>query len=180
MIMIKLEQLLPIGVFQKTHALKGELNILMEIDPMFLYEDYPLIVDMDGMFVPFYTESVRSKTSMTSLVILEGVGSEEAARKFVNREVYALRTDLMEFFETDDIITTADEFEGFKAELEDGTLLGDIEYIDDSTENLLVHVRRPNGEIVYIPFVDEFVLTEDMKARVIRFSLPEGLLDLNS
>ena len=57
--MIREEDLFPIGKFQKTHALKGELNAVLDINEDFLDEDYPLIIDLDGIFVPFYTESWR-------------------------------------------------------------------------------------------------------------------------
>ena len=48
-----------IGKFLKTHALKGELNAQLEIDADFLRPEIPIIMDIDGIFVPFYPESVR-------------------------------------------------------------------------------------------------------------------------
>ena len=83
--MIREEDLFPIGKLQKTHALKGELNAVLDIDEDFIDEDYPLIIDLDGIFVPFYTESWRPKGSSACLLKLEGVDNEGEARKFVNK-----------------------------------------------------------------------------------------------
>ena len=44
--MIRLEEIAPIGVFGKTHGIKGEINLEMNID--FDLEDTPyIIVDID-------------------------------------------------------------------------------------------------------------------------------------
>ena len=51
--MIEEKDLTPVGKFLKTHALKGELNAILEIDPEFFTEGYPLVIDVDGAFVPF-------------------------------------------------------------------------------------------------------------------------------
>ena len=39
--MIKEEELIEIGKFQKTHALKGELNALLDVGPEYLEERQP-------------------------------------------------------------------------------------------------------------------------------------------
>ena len=59
--MIKKEDIVAIGKFQKTHALKGELNALLDIDGDYAADGHPLIIDIDGIYVPFYAETVRPK-----------------------------------------------------------------------------------------------------------------------
>lgn len=51
--MIKEDEIIEIGKFQKTHALQGELNALLDVDLDFAEEDHPLIVEIDGIYVPF-------------------------------------------------------------------------------------------------------------------------------
>ena len=51
--------------------------------------------------------------------------------------------------------------------------LGEITYVDDSTQNILFHV----GERL-IPAVESFISDIDHQARIITMQLPEGLLDL--
>lgn len=75
--MIEEKSIISAGKFLKPHGLKGELNVLVEFDSEILEEDYPIIVDVDGIYVPFYAESVRPKGHFSSLVKLQGVDSQE-------------------------------------------------------------------------------------------------------
>ena len=42
--MIKEEDTIKIGKFQKTHALKGELNALLDIDPEYFTDKYKITI----------------------------------------------------------------------------------------------------------------------------------------
>ncbi len=179
--MITEQQLMPIGKFLKTHALKGELNMYIDIDSDFLSEGYPLVVRLDGIFVPFYVATARPKATFTMLVRLDGVSSEEEARKFVNHEVYALRSDLAEFLGCDEeeLEDDIENLVGYKAFADDGKPIGTVEDIDDSTENVLLIISRDDGDTIYVPAADEFITAVDDDARTVTLSLPEGLVDLN-
>ena len=61
---------------------------------------------------------------------------------------------------------------------EDDNEIGEIIDIDDSTDNPLFIVDN-NGNIVYIPITEEFILFIDDDKEVIGMSLPEGLIELN-
>ena len=69
--MIKEEEIIEIGKFQKTHALKGELNALLDVGAEYLEDGNPLVIPVDGLFVPFYAESVRPKGTTSFLVKLK-------------------------------------------------------------------------------------------------------------
>jgi len=68
-------------------------------------------------------------------------------------------------------------FEGFKIEDEDGNLIGDIEYVNDSTENVLFSVNHLKKEIL-IPAQEDLILGIDHQERIITMQLPDGLLEL--
>lgn len=59
--MITKDEISAVGTLQKTHALKGELNMLLDIDSEYLTSGNPAIIEIDGIYVPFYAESVRPK-----------------------------------------------------------------------------------------------------------------------
>lgn len=176
--MIEKDELVAIGKFQRTHALKGELNAIMDIDAEFLEEGYPAVLEADGIFVPFYAESVRTKGATSFLIRLEGIESEEEAKEFVNRTIYARREDLEEFMGED--FQLADDLSGYLVIDETLGEIGRISRIDDSTENALFIVETPDGEEVYIPIVDDFVIDVNDDAETITTRLPEGLVDLNT
>ena len=179
--MIRKEDIVAIGKFQKTHALQGELNAIVDVQEDYAEDDKPFIVDVDGIYVPFYIESIRPKGSTSYLVQLAGVDSQEEAQQFVNKEIYAMRSDLIDYFETDgETFVDPDDIEGY--EVVDSRLgdLGKVKEVNDATANVLLVVDTPDGDELLVPFVDEFVEEIDQDNKRIVVSLPEGLLEINS
>lgn len=178
--MIKEEEIIEIGKFQKTHALKGELNALLDVEPEYLTDGYPAVIDVDGIYVPFYADTVRAKGTFSYLVKLCGIDSEESARTFVNKKIYGLRDKVKKYLgEEEEEIALFDELIGLTAfDLHAGEL-GTIDEIDDSTDNPLFHIKTPDGRIIYVPVHDDFITELNPEAGLIRFDLPEGLIDIN-
>lgn len=178
--MINRDEITPVGKFQKTHALKGELNMISDIDPQYYLEGNPLIIDEDGILVPFFVESVRPKGSTSYLIKISGVDNENEASDFVNKEIYMLSKDADEWLEEE--LEESYEFLGYK--IEDagngGKLVGEITGIEDSTSNVLFIVENPSGEEFFIPSSEDFIESIDDNQKIIRMRIPEGLLDINS
>lgn len=177
--MIKIEELYKVGKIQKTHALKGELNMICDIDPQYFMEGNPLILDYDAIFVPYFIESVRPKGTTSYLVKIDGIDTEEAASQFVNKDIYISKKEAEDLIE--DIEEEEDQLIGFQIyDTKTNTLIGRITGIEDSTTNILFIVENENGEEVYIPAVENFI--EEIKEgdKIIRMNLPEGLLGINS
>ena len=176
--MITATEITEIGKFQKTHALKGELNMMSEIYPEYFTDGNPLIIDYDGIFVPYFIESVRPKGSTSYLVKLSGVDSEEEASQFVNKEIYILKKDAEEWLGEDYV--DSETLIGFSIiDAEDMHELGVIEDIDDSTSNVLFITRLIGGGEAYIPANDDLIRELDEDEKKIVMEIPEGLLDLN-
>lgn len=178
--MIERNELAEIGKFQKTHALKGELNALLEIDVDYVDDGNPLVVDVDGIFVPFYAESIRPKGTQSYLIKLEGVDSEEQAKAFVNCLIYAPKVDLIDYFgEEGEEIAFDDDLVGYIIHDSEKGDLGTVIGINDSTDNVLLIGETPAGEEFFIPLTPDFIDEIDDERNVIFMTLPEGLLDLN-
>ena len=178
--MIKEDEIIEIGKFQKTHALQGELNALLDVDLDFAEEDHPLIVEIDGIYVPFFIESMRPKGSESFLVKLRGVDFQEEAAKMVNKIIYAMRRDLLEYYDTgEEEIVDESDLIGYEVIDEHAGPLGHLKEINDLTQNVLLVIDTPDGQEIFVPFVDEFVKNINPDRRVLELSLPEGLVDLN-
>lgn len=179
--MISQNDLKEVGKFQKTHALKGELNALLNIDSEYLTEGNAILVDIDGIYVPFYASSVRPKGSQSYLVKLDGIDSEKEARGFVNKTIYALRNQLAPFLDLEeDEIYDQDDLEGYTIiDSDTDEPIGEIIHVDTATENVLFVVESVAGEEIYIPAVDDFIIEIDEENKIIKMRLPEGLIDLN-
>lgn len=180
--MIKEDEITSVGKLLKTHALKGELNMLLDIDPGYLEEGNPAILDIDGIYVPFYADSIRTKGSFSFLVKFEGIDSEIEAKKLVNKTVYALRDRLKEYMldNYDEEYALYDDLIGWTIEDVDSGVIGKVIDIDTNTENELFIVETSEGNTVYIPLTEDFIEQMDEDTKIIHMRLPEGLLDLNS
>lgn len=179
--MIREEEISAVGKLQKTHALKGELNVLLDIDPEYLEEGNPAILDIDGIYVPFYADSIRTKGSFSYLVKFDGIDSEFEARKLVNKTIHARKDKLREYMEEnyDEDYTLYDDLVGCTIIDSDKGEIGKVVEIDSNTENELFIVETPDGDTVYIPLTEDFIEEIDEDAKTIRMNLPDGLLDLN-
>lgn len=179
--MIREEEISSVGKLLKTHALKGELNVMLDIDPGYLEEGNPAILNIDGIYVPFYAESVRTKGNFSYLVKFEGIDSEIEAKKLVNKTIYALRDRLREFMldNYDEEYALYDDLIGWTILDSDNGMVGKIVDIDTNTENELFIVDTPDGRTVYIPLTEDFIEKMDEESKTIFMNLPEGLLDLN-
>lgn len=179
--MIRKDDVAAVGKFQKTHALKGELNALLDIDPEFLEEGNAAIVETDGILVPYFASSVRPKGNTSYLVRLDGIDSEEEARDFVNKTIYGLRSELAPFLgaEEDDL-ATEDELIGYTiTDDNSGLTAGTVTAIDDSTANLLFIIETPDGEEAFVPAAEDLISEISPEHREIRMRIPDGLIDLN-
>lgn len=174
--MIDRNDIVEVGKFQKTHALKGELNALLDIPEEYALEGNPLVVEVDGIPVPYYAESVRPKGATSFLVKLEGVDSVDDASELVNQSIYALKDRLKDYVGE---VVFDNDLEGFRVVDVQYGEIGNLEYIDDTTDNELMVVRTPDDEDIYIPLADDFIQDIDEENREIHTSLPEGLLTLN-
>ena len=180
--MIEAKDITSIGKFQKTHALKGELNAIIDIESEFLEEGNSIIVEIDGIYVPFFSTSVRPKGTTSYLIKLDGIDNEEEAKVFVNKTIYALKSQLAPFYKIEENeIAEGDDFIGYEVfDFDTGELIGEINYIDDTTSNLLFVLQSPEGETLFIPAAEEFIMEIDEEKHCMRMRLPDGLLDINS
>lgn len=175
--MIKLSEIAEIGRFNKPHGIKGEISVSVggNID---LDDVKCIIVRIEGIFVPFFINSVRPKTADTSLITIDGIDSEEKAQELTNRDIYILRSDLPEE-ETDEDGLYASDLIGYEINDITSGNIGVIENINDSTQNILFIVRTPEGKELYIPVAEEFILSVDPDNGTVRTDIPIEILTLN-
>lgn len=176
--MITKDELYPIGKFQKTHALKGELNMILDIDPKYFLEGNPMIIDYDGIYVPYYTESIRQKGATSHLVKIAGISTEQEASGFVNKEIYILKNDAEEWLGEE--LEETDAYTDYIVEdSETGQTIGRIIAIDESTVNELFIIEDETGEEIIIPANEELIEEIDDEGQIIKMHLPEGILTIN-
>ena len=173
--MIRREELIKIGTFNKPHGVHGEISLTFT-DDVFDRGDSPYIVCcIDNIYVPFFIEEYRFKTGTTALVKLEDIDSDEAARDFTNLEVFYPKCH---YVEDEEEATPDDYFIGYTiSDITHGSL-GEVTAIDDSTINALFVVTTPDDKEILIPIQEAFVCAIDEEQRIIHMDLPDGLLEM--
>lgn len=179
--MIKEEQLIEIGTIQKLHGLKGEMNVSVRNAVFDEVKKCPyLVIQTDGIFVPFFIESYRWKGSTTMLLKFEDVNTPEKAEEFCGQTLYFDRRCF-----------SAKEAKAYDAQKEedqgligyriiDVTLgdLGEITDINDMTANILFIVDH-EGEDLMIPAAEDLIRSIDDKSKTILMDLPAGLVNMD-
>ena len=175
--MIRQEDVYKIGRLGKPHGVKGEISFQFTDDVFDRVDADYLIIEVDGILVPFFIEEYRFRSDETALLKLEDIDTQEAARELTNSDVYFERR----------LSDEADEpsmaaIIGYRLVNDaDGQEIGTITGIDDSTANILFEVLKSgtdDGSPILIPAAEEFITGIDNDKREINVALPEGLLDL--
>lgn len=172
--MIRPEEVYSIGKFTRTHGVQGEMALAFT-DDVFDRVDCPyLVCSMDGILVPFFIEEYRFKSNSVALIKFERIDTSEAAAIFTNKEVYFPKSYAEQ---AEDGEYSWQYFIGFDTEDATHGHLGELVAVDESTVNTLFVVERDNGDELLIPAQEAFIEDIDHDARIIKFNLPEGLLD---
>ena len=172
--MIREEEVYKIGIINKPHGIHGELLFTFDDDIFDRVEADYIICMMDGILVPFFFESYRFRSDTTALIKLEGVDTEQQARRFNNIEVYFPKAQADEV-EDDEL--TWNYFIGFHIVEEEEGEIGVVTDVDNSTINTLFIVES-NGREILIPAQEDFIVDINRKKKVFTMSLPKGLLEI--
>ncbi len=173
--MIRRDEVYKIGKLGKPHGVKGEISFAITDDVFDRVDADYLVLDIDGILVPFYMEEYRFKNDENVLVKFEDIDSQEQARNYTGCEVYFPR----ELSDSDGENMTWAEIIGFTlVDAATGKTVGTIDHVDDSTINLLFEVTSTDGKELLIPASNDLMEGVDADKKEIRMAVPAGLLDL--
>lgn len=169
--MIRREEVYKIGKLGKAHGIKGEISFLLDDDVFDRMDADYLVLDIDGILVPFFIEEYRFKTDSNALMKFEGIDTQEQARDLTGCDVFFPRDMANE--EEGDLSWAS--LVGFNlVDAETGKTIGKISSIDDTTINILFELE--DGKL--IPASEELITDVDTKKQQIIINLPEGILEL--
>ena len=169
--MIRQEDVYRIGRLGKTHGVRGEVSLLFDDDVFDRVDADYLVLELDGILVPFFFEEYRFRSDSVALVKFCDIDTQERARELTGCDVYfprALAAD-------DEAPLSLNSLVGFDIiEATTGQTVGRIAAIDDQTANVLFELE--DGTLV--PASEELITHIDNKQKTITIALPEGLLSL--
>lgn len=169
--MIKAEDVYKIGRIGKAHGIKGEVSLLFDDDIFDRVDADYLVLDVDGILVPFYMEEYRFRNDSVCLVKFCDIDTQQRAAELTGCDVYFPRA-LAE--EADEMPSLA-SLVGFDiVEAKGNGRVGTIAAIDDQTANILFELE--DGTL--IPANDDLITDIDWEGKRITMNIPKGLLEL--
>ena len=169
--MIKQEEVYKIGRLGKAHGVKGEVSFQFDDDIFDRMDADYLVLDIDGILVPFFMEEYRFRSDTVCLVKFCDIDTQQRAQELTGCDVYFPRT----LAEEADEMPSLSMLVGFEiVNNANGETIGHIAAIDDSTANILFEME----DGMLIPANDELITDIDSEQRLIRMNIPEGLLDI--
>ena len=170
---MKVDDCYQLGEVIKTHGLKGEVSILLDVD---FPEDYrnleSVFLQQGGKLIPFFIESIQLN-HQKALVKFEDTDSIESATALIKSQLYLPLTQLPQLPEDGYYFHDLVSCEVY----ENKVSLGTVKEVIDLSGNQLLSVINGKQEIL-IPMKDEIMKKVDLRTKRIEVELPDGLLDL--
>ncbi len=172
--MIRPEDVFPIGKISKVHGARGEAEVHFSTD-VFEYGDAPYVMLMcDGLLVPYFWEDYRYKNDSTALVRFFDTNTLPSLARLVGCPVFYPR----DHYHDADGAICSQGLRGYHVADAKGKDIGEVTDVDDSSPNVLLNVRTPQGADILLPFHDDLLLAQDDELRRLTLEIPDGLLEL--
>ena len=177
--MINRDEIIEIGQYNKPHGINGEISATFDYDIDAVADLECFISNINGIFVPFFAETMRTKNDCTALIKLDGLDDDKSVKFLVNKKIFARKCEFVTETHnpTDDEELPLDFFISFTIKTDTGERIGEITNVDCATENYLFIVDNDDKQ-VFIPATDDFIIDIDFENKILEMELPEGILDI--
>lgn len=169
--MIKQEEVYKIGRLGKSHGVKGEISFQFDDDIFDRVDAEYLVLDIDGILVPFFMEEYRFRNDTVCLVKFCDIDTQQRAQELTGCDVYFPRA-LAE--EGEEMPSLASLVGLCIIDTSSKKTVGRIAAIDDTTQNILFELE--DGTL--IPASDELIESININKKEIIMNIPNGLLDI--
>lgn len=162
-----------IGHVIKTHGLKGEVQLFLDVDnPLEYQEMESMLVQQNNSLIPFFIEHLQINASKT-IAKFEEVDDVEQAKTLVACQLY-LPLDILPDLKDGEYylhqLVGMDLFDGDR-------LLGQVKELFEIGPQELISVIHQGKEIL-IPIKDEIIKKVDIGNNRIDAEIPDGLIDI--
>lgn len=171
---MKVEDCFEIGYISKTRGLKGEVQVAFTFDEPEKLKIKSVFIEINNKLVPFFVANYKIPMPMVGYFNFEDIDHIDKANHITKKKIYLLnrlkpKRKKGEFLFTDLIGFTAND-------LQKGDL-GEILEVREYPQQYLATINYKETEVL-IPLNDAFILEIDMDKKLVKFDLPEGLLEL--
>jgi ribosomal 30S subunit maturation factor RimM len=166
--MINKDSLISIGYISRPHSYKGDVQLTLERKIVPLKRDDFLFIKIQGQFIPYKMIGIKGKDD-EPILTLEFIDTFEKTEEIIAKEVFTDKEVLPEESEL--------TFIGFQVIDKYLGSIGIVQDIVEMPQQLMLLVPY-NGELKYIPLVDDFIDYISPEDKEIVLILPDGLLEI--
>ena len=172
--MMKKEDCFYLGRVAKTHGLKGEVTIKLDVDDPSAYAKMKhLFLEINHVLTPYFVEHIKMNGDKL-FVKIKDVDTIEMAQNLMGKEAYLplemlpkLSGKQFYFHEIVDFTVVDTE----KGEL------GPVSQVLEYPTQAILQVMKGEKEVL-IPILDHVIQKVDRQKRVLTITAPEGLIDM--
>ena len=163
-----------IGTVVSKHGYKGDIKISLSSNNLDTFPDLKyLFIDLDGCFIPFKIDNVRSFSKNVLIVKLKEISSEDEVNEVINKNIYIDSAEMASNIDSGFFYNDLINFEV----ITDSKKIGRIENINSK-------LPQPVFEIIYdsrkvlIPIHEDLIKKIDKENKIIYLDIPNGLLEI--
>ena len=165
-----------LGYIIKPHGLKGEVQILLDVDYPAEYKTLESVFVQQGQqLVPFFIKAI-SLNADKAIVSFEDMNSLEMAQSVKGCALYLPLSTLPEREEGDFYFHELVGLELIDANT--GDAVGEIMNVLEAGPQTLLAVKHKTEKEILIPLTDELVSNIDKEAGQIHMLIPSGLIEV--
>ena len=162
------------GKVTKTHGLKGEITIKLDVANPGDFKDLRyILIEERGDLIPYFIENQKI-TGDKMFVRLQDVNKMEQAVVFLGKAVF-LPNELLPQLEDNEFYYK--EIIGFKLIDAEKGEIGAISDVLEYPTQAVIQVMKDGKEIL-IPIHDDIIQKIDKEAKILNINAPEGLIDM--
>ena len=151
--------------------MKGEVSFQFDDDIFDTSDADYLILEIDGILVPFFIEEYRFRNDALALVKFCDVDTQQRASELTGCDVYFPRSIADESTEGPSLAMLV----GFDiVDASNNAVVGKIASVDDTTQNILFELE--DGRL--IPASDDLIEAINTEQQTIKMNIPSGLLTI--
>ena len=164
-----------LGYIIKPHGLKGELQILLDVDSPEAYEDLESVFVRQGQqLVPFFIDYINVRAEK-AILALDEVQSFEQAQKLKGAELYLPLSILPE---PDSNEFYLHEIKDFKVFNQNKIEVGVIKNAVESGPQLILVVEDQNGTEILLPYIQSLLIELDRDNKAMQLNIADGLIEV--
>ena len=162
--------MLTVGRITKLFGASGEvvINLYDTLPDNFNWEEQPLFTKVEELVVPLFCEKFERRGTKSAVVAFADIDTVKRAEMILDHEL------LLEAEEGDDDEFTFEDLIGFEVRV--GRTKGELVDYYDNELNPLFEIEI-KGKRHLVPAVEEFIAAIKFDKGVIKFVLPDGLIE---